>query len=138
MTDRRGFLQQGMALSALPFVAGTTLAPSAPRATSLARPAMRRHPEQIIFDDRFEAARLFARQAQRLALPLHRISGDVTELWYDDLYHRWSSGSGVSAGMTSVAALFCLEQLAFRHDRRVIFRADHVRRPDGRVAHTLC
>jgi hypothetical protein len=90
---------------------------------------------ELIYDQGFAAGRLFAAHASVGAVPLHAINGDVTALWYHDLYHRWRAGPGIIAGLTDASALFCLEQLSRGCDRRVLLRIDHAPRADGRIAH---
>lgn len=65
------------------------------------------------------------------------ISGDVTSLWYDDLYFRWRNGFAVIAGLTGASALFCLEELAWDAGHGVVLRVDHTREADGRVRHVF-
>jgi hypothetical protein len=63
------------------------------------------------------------------------IAGDITALWYDDLYFRWQQGSTVVAGLTGASALFCLEELAWDAGHCVVLRVDHTRHGDGRLRH---
>jgi len=133
MANRRQFIQRGIAISAasmVPMIAGAGLPTRPARTDNLVL-------AKIVFDRDFADCRLFAQQAARRGVSVHAISGDVTDLWYDDLYHRWKDPQVTIAGLTTVSSLFCLERLAWKCDRRVIFRTDHVRRPDGGVDHAL-
>ncbi len=56
---------------------------------------------------------------------MRRISGDITGLWYGELYDRWRSAPFALAGMTDRMALFCLEQLARDARMRVVYRMAH-------------
>ena len=67
----------------------------------------------------------FARRAAARGAATHAIEGDMTQLWYDDLYHRWRRGPAAIAGLTAHGPLFCLERLAWDHGMRVVFRAEH-------------
>jgi len=91
----------------------------------------------MVFDERFAASRAFAKEAERLGVPIHGIKGDMTDLWYHDLYARWKEGPVAIAGMTAHGAIFCLERLAWDQRMRVVFRADHRVLPDGSIEHAL-
>ena len=134
MTSRREFLHMGVAALALPISgrAGLSLAhsawPDAPAPMQFYK---------VVFDERFAASRAFAAEAQRLGLPVHGIRGDVTSLWYDDLYVRWKQGPVAIAGITQKAALFCLDLMARDQRMRLAYLGEHVRRSDSHVEHTL-
>jgi hypothetical protein len=63
--------------------------------------------------------------------------GDITSLWLNEIRATWSLKPAALAGLTTPAALFCFEQLAYAHGLRVVFHAEHVALPDGRVEHQL-
>jgi hypothetical protein len=130
MVNRREILQGGIAVTSLPLVANVAwgAAPEAPAPLPLYK---------VIYDDRFADSRSFADEARRLGAPIHAIQGDVTSLWYDDLYVRWRSGAAAIAGLTAHGALFCLERLAWDAGMRVVFRADHKPTADGSFHHSL-
>jgi hypothetical protein len=124
MTNRRKFLQIGIAASALP------LAAQAARASEplgwlgvAAAPAVPLY--KAVYDSRFAASVAFARRAESLGVAMHAIEGDMTRLWYDDLYHRWRNGPAAIAGLTAHGPMFCLERLAWDQGMRVVFRAEH-------------
>lgn len=94
-------------------------------------------PQQAIFDRDFAEARSFARAVRARRIATQAISGDVTSLWYNDLYFRWRDGSVVMAGLTGRSALFCLEQLAWDAGHRVLLRVDHMQTADGTVEHAF-
>jgi hypothetical protein len=71
----------------------------------------------------------------RRALPTQAIRGDITEVWFSDLYYRWKQAPAAIAGMTAPGAIFCLEMLARDAGMRMALRIDH-RRPAGdRIEH---
>src|SRR5690242_12922950 len=125
MTNRRQFIQNGVALSAAPLVLGPAIGATAPKE--------RMKPALVIYDHAFVESRLFASVLAACGLPTHGINGDVTALWYDDLYHRWAAGPSPIVGLTGASSLFCLEQLAWKVERRVLLRAEHHQLGDGRV-----
>jgi hypothetical protein len=139
MKSRREFLQMGVAALSLPIAAGKGVAatPSAkPNQTAPSGPA----PVpvyKIIFDTRFADSVSFAEEAGRLGATIHGIRGDMTDLWYYDLDARWKKSPVAIAGLTGHGPIFCLEQLAWNHRMRVVFRTEHRYLPDGRVEHSL-
>lgn len=90
----------------------------------------------VVYDERFPDSVAFARQAQRQGLRISAIRGDVTKLWYDDLYHRWKQGAAAIAGLTSPDALFCLETLGNDAGLRRVLKVEHRPSPGG-VEHQL-
>jgi hypothetical protein len=133
MASRREFLQMGVAALTLPIAAHGSLSP----ATSLPDGDFSIPLYKAIFDQRFASSRAFAEGAKRLGIPVHGIQGDMTDLWYHDLYARWKEGPAAIAGMTAHGAIFCLERLAWDQRMRVVFRADHRFLPDGSIEHAL-
>ena len=133
MASRREFLQMGVAALTLPVSARASLSSgSSPSDVEPSAPIYK-----MIFDERFGASRVFAQEARRLGFPVHGIKGDMTDLWYHDLYARWKTGPAAIAGMTAHGAIFCLERLAWDQRMRVVFRADHRFLPDGSIEHAL-
>jgi hypothetical protein len=128
MTSRREFIQASVAASAAPLVAtGPALAAATAGMTLY----------KVIYDARFAEGRTFALAAGRLGTPAHPIRGDVTNIWFNDLYHRWSRAPAAIAGLTTPAALFCLEQLARDYRMRVVFHAEHRPSTGGAMLHAL-
>jgi len=123
MTSRREFLQIGIAASALP------LATQVARAASLGEiGAAQRAPVslyKIIYDARFPESVVFGNRAAALGVDVHAIDGDMTRLWFDDIYHRWRQSPVAIAGLTAHGPLFCFERLAWDQGLRVVFRAEH-------------
>ena len=134
MASRREFLQMGVAALAMPISAHAAVS----EAASLYKPELSMTPlYKIVFDLRYAPSRAFAEKAERLGLPVHAIKGDMTDLWYHDLYARWKQGPAAIAGMTGHGAIFCLERLAWDQRMRVVFRADHRYLADDSVEHAL-
>jgi len=125
--NRRDFIEAGMAGAlASACAAPLALAGEPRRPQDAARPSVRGAPlYAAVFDERSPAARTFARTASRAGLPGRAIRGDVTDLWYGELYPVWKRGAAPLAGLTAYGALFCLEQLAWDHRLRVVHRGAH-------------
>lgn len=134
MASRREFLQMGVAALTLPISAHAALsqAPSIVESEPAATPLYK-----IVFDERFPSSREFADEAERLGISTYGIKGDMTDLWYHDLYARWKKQPVAIAGMTAHGAIFCLERLAWDQRMRVVFRADHRFRAGGSIEHAL-
>lgn len=132
MASRREFLQMGVAALALPISAHAALSPSLLDGEPAATPLYK-----VVFDERFSSSRAFAEEAERLGVSVHGIKGDMTDLWYHDLYARWKKGPAAIAGLTAHGPIFCLERLAWDQRMRVVFRADHRYRADGSIEHAL-
>ena len=109
------------------------------------RPRSRDWPEKrrrvplykVVFDERFPASSKFADEAKSLGVPVHGMKGDITDLWFHDLYARWKQGPAAIAGLTAHGPIFCLERIAWDQRMRVVFRADHRYREDGTIEHAL-
>lgn len=133
MTSRREFLQITFAASVLPLAAGavegTGPAVSA-RDRADAVPLYK-----VLYDTRFPASVAFARRVAAQGVVTQAMTGDMTQVWYDDLYHRWARGPAAIAGLTAYGALFCLERLAWDQRMRVVFRGEHKAAAPGSIAH---
>jgi hypothetical protein len=118
MTSRRQFLQIGITATAWPIVAG---------ATNAAGIDPRQSPPLlgVVYDTRFEASRIFAERSAAFGLRAHAIAGDMTRLWYDEIYHCWQQRPTALAGLTTHGPLFCFGELARDVGMRVVFRAEH-------------
>jgi len=91
----------------------------------------------IVYDERFPESAGFAAQARSLGQRTQNLDrGDVTSLWYDDLYHRWKKGPAAIAGLTAPGALFVLETFGNDAGLRLQFKADH-RIQGNQVEHRL-
>src|SRR5262249_31587202 len=109
VATRRQFLQSAAAAIVPP-----ALIPRAVRVSNTSSLASSERPSfyKVIVDERFAASIAFGRRFSDLGTPVHVISGDVTGLWFHDLYFAWQRGRAPIAGMTTAESLFCLEILA--------------------------
>lgn len=126
MTSRRQFMQAGLAAAALPIAASAGFAAAVPR-----EPALPLY--KVLYDTRFPASAAFAQRAAAAGLAVHAMTGDITRIWYDDLYYRWRQGPVAIAGLTAHGALFCLERLAWDQRMRVVYRGSHAAATQGVV-----
>jgi hypothetical protein len=133
MASRRDFLQLGLAASALP-LAGRHL-PTADRvriptlsttAVSTGRGLSAAHFYRVIVDSRIAESVRFGERMSELGATIAAVAGDITDVWYHELYPRWKQEPVAIAGLTEHGPLFCLERLAWDHQMRVIYRAEHV------------
>jgi hypothetical protein len=93
--------------------------------------------DQVLFDSRYAECRSFAAAAHRSGNEIVAFQGDVTRLWQHMLHPRWAAGGGAIAGMTTPSSLFCLEQLAKDHWKRLVIRIDHRRSVAGVPSHRV-
>jgi hypothetical protein len=128
--DRRRFVQSAIQGAAALTAIALPARPAAARAA-----AMRFH--RVIFDSDFRQSRLFGVRAESLGALMHGIRGDVTDFWYDDLYHRWRLSPAPIAGMTGFKSLFVLEMMAADVGMRIIYRAHHCPLRDGSTSHSV-
>jgi hypothetical protein len=91
----------------------------------------------VVLDERFAEAERFGAITHRAGLATRGLQGDVTDLWYRELYPLWKERAVPIAGLTAYAALFCLEQLAWDHRMRVLYRGAHTRRANDEVEHVV-
>lgn len=131
MTSRRQFLQIGVTATALPLASRAAHAVGVELAAGAPVPLY-----AVVYDTRFPASVEFGRQSRALGIRAEPIEGDMTRLWYDDLYHRWKRGPAAIAGMTAHGPLFCFDQLSRVQGMRVVFRAEHRPAAHG-VAHAF-
>jgi hypothetical protein len=135
MTNRREFLQIGLAATALP-LAGGLLAPAADAAAVAPAPAIPLY--RILFDAEVAQGRQFGEAAARLGVPFHAMArGDVTDFWYHDLDLAWRNAPQAIAGFTRHGPLFVLERLAWDRGMRVVLRAEHRPAGDSAIEHVL-
>jgi hypothetical protein len=92
---------------------------------------------KAVYDARYAEGRRYADAVARSGVPTHAIAGDITDLWFNDLDLAWRDRQPAVAGLTTESALFCLEQLAWTHRMRVVFRADHAFLESGCVEHSV-
>jgi len=137
--DRRKFCLSSVAAVISGAAADVTCLPAMGRSAPVMPGAASVRLHQFIYDRRYPAAQAFG------AAALHAgsiagtvaIDGDITALWSRGLRPRWEAGVGTIAGMTTYRTLFCLEQLAKEHWRRVVIRAEHAISPGYGITHRL-
>ena len=120
MVHRRGFIQAGLALSALPLAAH-------------ASDRLQLH--GFVFDARFPEAGEIAGAA--CGAPRWSTAGDMMPLWYERLDLQWKEKPLPLAGVTTADALFVMETLAADYRMRVVYRGVHSAPRDGLVQHEL-
>lgn len=130
MTSRRQFLQIGVAATAWPLVAGAAHAAGVD--ARLWTPLL-----GVVYDTRFPESVAFARRGAARGLRTHPIDGDMTRLWYDEVYHRWRERPMALAGLTAHGPLFCFAELARDVGMRVVFRAEHRPAVGGATQHAF-
>ncbi len=130
MASRRHFLQIGITATAWPLVSRVALA-------SWAGPVPLTPLLGVVYDTRFDESVAFARRSAALGLRTHAIAGDMTRLWYDEVYHHWRQRPTALAGLTAHGPMFCFAELARDVGMRVVFRAEHRATADGAIAHAF-
>ncbi|TAK50941.1 MAG: hypothetical protein EPO25_17830 [Gammaproteobacteria bacterium] len=132
MTSRRQFLGAATSALALVPVAGPAFAHASGAAGS--RPSF----YKVVYDERLTDCLAFAAEAAALGAATHGIRGDVTSLWYDDLYYRWREDNPAAiAGLTLEPAAFCLKVFARDAGLHQLLRGDHVCTAHGHFDHTV-
>lgn len=128
--SRRQFLQIGLAATAWPIVARTAHAAGLEPRPGI--PFL-----GLVYDTRFAESVEFARHGEALGLRPHAIDGDMTRLWYDEIYHHWRRRPTALAGLTAHGPMFCFAELARDVGMRLVFRAEHRPTAGGAMAHTF-
>jgi hypothetical protein len=124
MISRRTILQGAVAATSLPILASVSWQPATHEGDpSAALDHLSLY--KVLIDHRFAPARTFGREAEWRGHIVHAFNGDVTDVWYHDLYHRWRQGRAAIAGLTTYGALFCLQELARDARMRAIHRVEH-------------
>ena len=131
MTNRREFLQIGIAATAWPLASRTALGATAADA------ATRVPLYKAVYDTRFPESVAFGNQMEAQGIATHAFAADITPFWYNELDAIWRETPVAVAGLTAHGPLFCLEQLGWPKGMRVVFRAEHRVAADGCVLHTL-
>ena len=125
MTTRRKFIGRAVAVGAATMTA-TMMSPAISAALGEdANIPARLTLERVLFDERFDAARLFAAEAESRGATTTAINGSIHDLWYTDLYHRWREGRSPIAGITDFRSLFLLEMMAADAGMKVVHRVHH-------------
>lgn len=124
-----------MAVTLLPLDAATAwAAPS----TGSSRDSLAVPLYKALYDTRFAASRAFGERMEAQGVATAAMAGgDMTALWFDNLHHQWKEKPVAITGLTARGPLFCLEQLAWEHGMRVVFRARHSATNDGAILHEI-
>jgi hypothetical protein len=134
MTNRREFLQTGLAASALPLAINGLLSPSDAAALG-AGPSVRL--SQAVFDGRYAEGLTFAREIERYGVrPVALDAGDVTAV-YEALDLAWRGAPTPIAGLTQFGPMFVLERLANERGLKLALVVEHRARADGEIAHVV-
>lgn len=129
MTDRREFLQAGLAVSLL---GGSGLI----SAEAVAEPLVSL--QKVLVDAEVVESVTFGVEAARRGVPVHTFAhGDITDFWYRELDLLWRQQRAPIAGLTRHGPLFVLERFAWDRGMRVALRGEHAATTDGRVHHEL-
>jgi hypothetical protein len=128
MTSRRGFIQGSVAMATAGAL-GTV-------AVSLGSPNLLK-PHAVVVDQRFAESVEFGRTLALLGAHTYAMRGDVTDVWYSQLYPLWKTGGAAVAGLTGSGVLFCLERLAWDHGLRVVHRGSHEPFGDDGIQHAM-
>ena len=128
MVSRREFVLNGIAVSALPLVAGDV---SGRNLGDAWRELGATPIYKVIYDQRFPASVHYGQEARRRGFVVQAIRGDMTDLWFHDLQPRWQKAPVAIAGLTAHGPLFCLERLSWDFGMRV---ASRDRRPDELIS----
>lgn len=131
MMNRRDFLSAQLG-AAVALTAGVSFA--APPARASGRTLQL---DRLVVDDRYPDALRIAAHAADCAGITSRFSGDLTQLWYEQLDLSWRARPEALAGITTREGLFVMETLAADHRMRVIFRTEHVSTRDRRMLHRM-
>ena len=128
-TNRREFIKWGGALAAF------SAAPLARSADPDVRPETHRL-STVLVDRSNDAGAQFAAEATRRGASVRMIGHDLGGVWMSEIEPRWRNKPAAIAGLTGAAPLFCLELMALDYGMRIVYRAEHSLRADGRMAHT--
>jgi hypothetical protein len=131
VTSRRRFLQIGITATAWPLASKAAVAAGLDVGTSSLAIY------KVVVDERFAESVEFGGRANGLGLDVQAISGDMTRLWYDDLYHEWQRRPVAIAGLTAHGPMFCLEMLGRDQGLRVVFKGVHAVDRSGTLRHAL-
>ncbi len=127
MTNRRQFLASSVVLSGTAFV---SRAWAQAAWEQLVAPGM----ELFLYDPRFEDSTILAKVAQQNGIPITDTSGDLMDVWYDNLDLRWKEAPMMLAGVTTAKTLFVLETLAADHGMVVVHRVGATELTDTQYA----
>jgi hypothetical protein len=126
MLTRRNFIKSG-AMSGLALAA---LGSSAYATTRKSTPIYK-----VLVDQRYPGSADFGVEAMSLGAATTVLHGDITDIWFRDLFPQWKTRPVAIAGMTSGVALYCLTELARDAGLRAVYVAEHVSESDDFMRH---
>ena len=117
MTNRRQFMQSGLAFSALPLteLSAMKMAVASPDGAFLTL-------ESFVADKRYMKSIATASKLGGEGVSVVEITGDMTELWIGKYSKQWKQAPMTLAGVTGSDALFVLETLAPDCGMRVVHK----------------
>ena len=90
---------------------------------------------RVLVDQRHPGATDFGVEAMSLGAATTVMHGDITDIWFRDLFPQWKTRPVAIAGMTSGVALYCLTELARDAGLRAVYVAEHVSESDDFMRH---
>jgi hypothetical protein len=131
VANRRQFLTASIVTSAL--------ATSLPvEAATLFAGSQRITLADFVYDDRYVPGAQMAQKMDHCSTRTHATSGDVAELWYDDLVPALINGPRTIGGLTPLGGLFVMARLGQDAGLTLAMRGTHQLTRDGRTfAHAL-
>jgi hypothetical protein len=137
MTSRRGFIQASVAMATAGAISTVAVSlGSRPTAQAANRTNLLK-PHAVVVDQRFAESVEFGRTLALLGAHTYAMRGDVTDVWYSQLYPLWKAGGVAIAGLTGSGVLFCLERLAWDHGLRVVHRGSHQLFGEDGIQHAM-
>jgi hypothetical protein len=139
MLPRRHFLQVGLtAIAAIPVLGGLVRPARAGGSATADRAAAALPLHVVIFDEQIPQSVAFAQAAAARGARIAGFrGGDATPIWYHDIDLAWRERPVAIAGLTRHGPMFVFEQMAVTRGLRVVARAEHRARAEGRCEHTV-
>jgi hypothetical protein len=92
----------------------------------------------FVYDDRYVPGAQMAQNMDQRSTRTHASSGDVAELWYDDLVPALVNGPRTIGGLTPLGGLFVMARLGHDAGLTLAMRGTHQLTVDGRtISHKL-
>lgn len=130
MATRRNFLKAALAGLTLPLSVKANLSVSSNNQSI--------RPDHIIIDARIRESRDFADKARDNGVPVHCISRDISDIWYQELAPNLNTGTAVIAGLTDEISMFILHRFALTRGLDIVYRGEHDYLPRGGLKHSIC
>ena len=137
MTSRRKFIQASVAVATAGAIGTVAVSLGSRSAAEAANRTNVLRPHGVVVDQRFAESVEFGRTLARLGAHTYAMRGDVTDVWYSQLYPLWKAGGVAVAGLTGGGVLFCLERLAWDHGLRVVHRGSHQPFGEDGIQHAM-